>query len=122
MKLYSYFYIFLIIFYQKRILFFSIKIILIDIYRHREEALNIARGIFQDTYFSELEDEEPMDVEEKSSSFSKSRCKSRSNRIMLSEWMFNVPQDFLENWIMVPCPVGKRTRLVSCRVLICLVI
>lgn len=59
-----------------------------------------------------------MDVEECSS---QSRCPQRykkKNRMMLSEWMIDVPQDFSESWFMVPCPVGKRTRLVSGRVLI----
>jgi len=104
----------------KTILFFLIKIIY-NIYRHRDEALNIARGILQDTYFSELEDENSMDVEEYSSP-SKLQYRSKINRMMMSEWMLDVPQDLSENWIMVPCPVGKRTRLVSGRVLIYLLI
>ncbi|XP_012225656.2 snurportin-1 [Linepithema humile] len=82
--------------------------------KHREEALNAARGILQDIYFSELEDEEYMDTEEHSSS-SKLQYRSKINRMMMSEWMLDVPQDFSENWIMVPCPVGKRVRLVSGR-------
>ncbi|EFN87963.1 Snurportin-1 [Harpegnathos saltator] len=32
---------------------------------------------------------------------------------MLSEWMLDVPENFTENWIMMPCPVGKRTVLVA---------
>ncbi|XP_029667445.1 snurportin-1 [Formica exsecta] len=83
--------------------------------KYRNEAFNIARGIFQEIYFSELKNEESMDVEECSS---QSRCPQRykkKNRMMLSEWMIDVPQDFSESWFMVPCPVGKRTRLVSGR-------
>jgi len=44
--------------------------------------------------------------------------KSKINGMMLSEWMLDVPQDFTENWIMVPCPIGKRVRLISGWVLI----
>lgn len=55
-----------------------------------------------------------MDVEElRSSQFSYPERPKKFNRIMLSEWMLNVPQDFSENWIMVPCPIGKRTRIIS---------
>lgn len=98
--------------------FYFYYIICNALYRYRNEAFNIARGIFQEIYFSELKDEESMDVEECSS---QSRCPQRykkRNRMMLSEWMIDVPQDFSENWFMVPCPVGKRTRLVSGRVVI----
>ncbi|KAK8770612.1 hypothetical protein V5799_012922 [Amblyomma americanum] len=35
------------------------------------------------------------------------------NRLMLSEWLVDVPEDFAENWIMVPCPVAKRCLVVS---------
>jgi len=36
--------------------------------------------------------------------------------MMLSEWMLEVPQDFINNWIMVPCPLGKRNRIVASKV------
>ncbi|XP_072752520.1 snurportin-1 [Anoplolepis gracilipes] len=83
--------------------------------KHRDEAVNAARGLFKEIYFSEFQNEETMDVEEYST---KSKCLQKykkKNRMMLSEWMSDVPQDFSENWIMVPCPIGKRTRLVSGR-------
>lgn len=35
------------------------------------------------------------------------------NRLMLSEWLVDVPEDFAENWITVPCPVAKRCLVVS---------
>lgn len=35
------------------------------------------------------------------------------NRLMLSEWLVEVPEDFVENWLMVPCPVAKRCLVVS---------
>lgn len=80
--------------------------------KHREEAFNAARGILQETYFSEVEDkEEPMDTEQY-----RARTKShryRRHPMMLSEWMVDVPQDLTETWIMVPCPLGKRSRLVA---------
>jgi len=36
--------------------------------------------------------------------------------MMLSEWMLEVPQDFIDNWIMVPCPLGRRNRIVASKV------
>lgn len=35
------------------------------------------------------------------------------NRLMLSEWLVDVPKDFAENWLVVPCPVAKRCLVVS---------
>lgn len=58
--------------------------------------------------------EEYMEIEEHASSYYRiSRHIPKVNRMMLSEWMLDVPQDFIENWIMVPCPIGKRVRLIS---------
>jgi len=35
------------------------------------------------------------------------------NQLMLSEWLVEVPDDFGENWLMVPSPVGKRCLVVA---------
>ncbi|EZA51847.1 snurportin-1 [Ooceraea biroi] len=81
--------------------------------KHREEAFNTARGILKDIYFPDEEDgEESMDVEQYRSK-SKYYGRPRHHLMMLSEWMTDVPQDLIENWIMVPCPEGKRSRLVA---------
>lgn len=40
-----------------------------------------------------------------------------SKLIMLSEWMLEVPQDLIDKWIMVPCPVGKRSLLIASKVI-----
>jgi len=34
-------------------------------------------------------------------------------QLMLSEWMLEVPEHFVEEWVMVPCPVGKRSLVVA---------
>ena len=52
------------------------------------------------------------------------RCSANRNKahqpfkdqIMLSEWLVEVPNDFEENWIMVPSPIGKRCLLVASKV------
>ncbi|XP_798268.4 snurportin-1 [Strongylocentrotus purpuratus] len=38
-----------------------------------------------------------------------------SNQLMLSEWLDDVPSDLAENWLMVPCPVGRRTFIITSR-------
>ncbi|KAI1280890.1 Snurportin-1 [Halotydeus destructor] len=35
------------------------------------------------------------------------------NYLMMSEWLVDVPQDFEANWLLVPCPVGKRCLVVA---------
>ena len=37
-------------------------------------------------------------------------------QLMLSEWMVDKPKDLVENWVMVPCPVGKRSLVVATNV------
>ena len=32
---------------------------------------------------------------------------------MLSEWMSGVPDDFETEWMLVPCPKGKRTLVIA---------
>lgn len=103
--------------------------------KFRDATFNASRGISQECseneeYVMDAEEytaEEYMDVEEykkdmedmymrenfASSYYRITSHDSRSNRMMLSEWMMDVPQDFTENWIMVPCPIGKRVRLIS---------
>lgn len=34
-------------------------------------------------------------------------------RLMLSEWLVDVPEDLAELWYLVPCPVGHRTLVVA---------
>ncbi|KYN08889.1 PREDICTED: snurportin-1 [Trachymyrmex cornetzi] len=61
-----------------------------------------------------MDEEEYMEVEDYASSYYKILPnESKTSRMMLSEWMLDVPQDLIENWIMVPCPIGKRVRLIS---------
>jgi len=98
-------------------------------YRHRDETINIARGISNlqecfntQEYFDDPEDERYMDLDEYLDTWYYKILPEGSeiSRMMLSEWMLDVPQDFTENWIMVPCPTGNRVRLISAWVLICL--
>ncbi|XP_011503099.1 PREDICTED: snurportin-1 [Ceratosolen solmsi marchali] len=80
--------------------------------QNRYKCLNESRGLL-DVIFN-LNVEKKMEVEE----VPKSKCKPHKeykNLLMLSEWMLEVPQDFTENWIMVPCPLGKRVMIIASR-------
>lgn len=35
---------------------------------------------------------------------------------MLSEWLVDVPSDLDSDWLMVVCPVGKRSLIVASKV------
>jgi snurportin-1 len=59
-------------------------------------------------------DEEEMEVESVQKKYRVN--KKYKHLLMLSEWMLEVPQDFAENWIMVPCPAGKRVTIVAFQV------
>lgn len=45
----------------------------------------------------------------------KRRHNPYKNQLMLSEWLVDVPEDFEENWLMVVCPVGRRSLVISSR-------
>lgn len=37
-------------------------------------------------------------------------------QLMLSEWLVDVPSDLVSDWLMVVCPVGKRSLIVASKV------
>lgn len=37
-------------------------------------------------------------------------------QMMLSEWLVDVPADLSSDWLMVVCPVGKRSLVVASKV------
>ena len=37
-------------------------------------------------------------------------------QLMLSEWMLEIPDNFVDDWVMVPCPVGKRSLVIASNV------
>ncbi|MEQ2266665.1 hypothetical protein XENORESO_014638 [Xenotaenia resolanae] len=42
--------------------------------------------------------------------------KHYANQLMLSEWLVDVPPDLDTDWLMVVCPVGKRSLIVASKV------
>ncbi|XP_005816523.1 snurportin-1 [Xiphophorus maculatus] len=53
------------------------------------------------------EEEEGMEVERRK------LPKHYANQLMLSEWLVDVPPDLDSDWLMVVCPVGKRSLIVA---------
>ncbi|XP_066595337.1 snurportin-1 [Prorops nasuta] len=86
--------------------------------KSRDAAFNIGRGILEEAFNSEEEyEEEEMEID-KSNKWkwhTFKRHRNYANQLMLSEWMMEVPQDFLEKWTLVPCPQGRRTLVVACK-------
>lgn len=56
-----------------------------------------------------------MEVDKKTNRRAK-RYKMYANQLMMSEWMIQVPEDYPEKWIAVPCPQGKRNLIVAYKV------
>ncbi|XP_017788288.1 PREDICTED: snurportin-1 [Habropoda laboriosa] len=83
----------------------------------RDIEFNARRGILEEVFDSEEDEYEgDMEIEENEKKYySSKKYKSYVNQLMMSEWMLEVPQDFLDKWIIVPCPQGKRTLVVACK-------
>lgn len=82
--------------------------------KNRFDFTNHVRKLTEDDWKDEEEDEEEeddsgMDVEVKI----KRPGRYYKDQLMLSEWLVEVPEDFVEEWSMVVCPVGRRTLVVA---------
>ncbi|XP_028306716.1 snurportin-1 [Gouania willdenowi] len=54
-----------------------------------------------------IEEEEGMEIEKRR------LPKHYANQLMLSEWLVDVPSELHTDWLMVVCPVGKRSLIVA---------
>lgn len=89
---------------------------LIFFFRCRDSAINAARNILDEILLSDDEFEESPEVEKDKKKYLRKYKKQFVNKLMMSEWMLDVPEDLLENWSMVPCPKGQRNLLIASRV------
>ncbi|KAI1722839.1 snurportin1 domain-containing protein [Ditylenchus destructor] len=88
----------------------------------RDELLNRFRGLYDpdfddDAGDASVQSPSPMDTEE-SAGGEKGKKKKRAfekfaDCLMLSEWLIDIPATLSKEWIMVPCPVGKRVIVVA---------
>ncbi|XP_071794822.1 snurportin-1-like [Asterias amurensis] len=92
--------------------------------RERLDYVNKARCLAEedwDNYKDEEEDNGDNKEEEMESASSKTHVKRKErpryyrNQLMLSEWLVEVPTDLAKDWLMVLCPVGKRTFVVAAK-------
>lgn len=87
-------------------------------FRQRDDLFQNGRGLIEQVlsnYQDDADDEEEeMEIQYQSKQTRKH--KYRKNNLMLSEWMLEVPEDFVDKWTMLPCPVGKRILLVATKV------
>ena len=49
----------------------------------------------------------------------RTRSNPYRNQLMLSEWMVDVPPDLEDNWMVVVCPIGKRSLVVASKGVTC---
>ncbi|KAK7116316.1 snurportin-1-like [Littorina saxatilis] len=80
--------------------------------KNRFDFLNHVRKLTEDDWKNEEEEEEEeegMDVDGKI----KRPGRFYKDQLMLSEWLVEVPPDLAEEWLMVLCPVGRRTLVVT---------
>lgn len=77
--------------------------------RNRDESFNKTRGLL--LLEEELEDESVDCTTYKQVP----RKRIYAGILMMSEWLLQVPTDLDSKWFVTPCPVGKRTLVVSSR-------
>lgn len=59
------------------------------------------------------EQQEDGKTEEEEMELERRKPRSYANQLMLSEWLVDVPADLDSDWLMVVCPVGKRSLIVA---------
>jgi len=69
----------------------------------RQEALNERRGIISD-HFEEASEQNYR---------RRNRDLPYHNFLMLSEWLVEIPSDFISSWVATICPLGRRVLLVA---------
>merc|ERR1719391_381325 len=79
----------------------------------RDDFVNHARCLAMGEFEEEDPDED--DTEDMDTTEFKHRrmYKSYKNQLMLSEWLVEVPEDLVTNWILILCPEGRRNFVVS---------
>ncbi|KAJ6664155.1 hypothetical protein lerEdw1_008370 [Lerista edwardsae] len=88
----------------------------------RLDYVNHARRLAEDDWIGvdtegekEKEDHADEDTEEMEVELKKKLPKYYANQLMLSEWLIDVPPDLVQEWLLVVCPIGKRTLIVASR-------
>ncbi|XP_060611721.2 snurportin-1 [Anolis sagrei] len=83
----------------------------------RLDYINHARRLAEDDWTGMDEEEEKEKAEDEKEDMevelTKKLPKRYANQLMLSEWLIDVPQDLVQDWILVVCPMGKRALIVA---------
>ncbi|MBN3307842.1 snurportin-1 [Amia ocellicauda] len=82
--------------------------------------VNHARRLADDDWTGEDSEEEQGDEKEEEEAVEGMEVEERkklpkyyANQLMLSEWLVDIPTDLASEWLMVVCPVGKRSLIVA---------
>ncbi|KAG8440286.1 hypothetical protein GDO86_006157 [Hymenochirus boettgeri] len=84
----------------------------------RLDYVNHARRLAEDDWTlkeEERADHEEVEEEEMDVDPGKKLPRHYSNQLMLSEWLIEIPSDLSELWLLVVCPIGKRSLIVASR-------
>lgn len=84
-----------------------------SIKQKRYNYVNHARHLAENTWSSGSGDEEDDDDGMDWSSEPKKPSRSYKNQLMLSEWLVEVPEDLINEWLLVLCPIGKRCLVIA---------
>lgn len=75
----------------------------------RNELFNASRGLIEELHTLHGD----LDMEWRPIKTKPKQQKIYRERLMLSEWLVDVPEDLAELWYLVPCPKGHRTLVVA---------
>lgn len=88
---------------------FKLQLAVFVFIRRRNDVIDKKRNLKD--IFEGNEQTECMDVEE-------NKTRKRYVKLMLSEWLTEVPDDLESNWLIKLSPEGQRRLVVACKVLI----
>ncbi|XP_063434512.1 uncharacterized protein LOC134715897 [Mytilus trossulus] len=88
--------------------------------KHRFDYLshvrNLSEGQWDNADAESVDSQESMDIQVTEENVNIRRPgKYYRNQLMYSEWLVEVPDDFMENYLTVVCPVGKRCLVIASR-------
>ncbi|XP_067013726.1 snurportin-1 [Anabrus simplex] len=86
--------------------------LLLEQKERRGDSFNASRGII--AAISSNDDVADEEMEWNKIEEAKKAC-GFSDKLMMSEWLIEVPSNLADSWYMVPCPKGRRTLIITAR-------
>ncbi|CAG0891121.1 unnamed protein product [Darwinula stevensoni] len=92
-------------------------IFLVLTYSNRFNNANLARKLALEESSDDdtMEERGEVEVESMDTAPIRRRQRRHQDQLMYSEWLIEVPEELEQDWLLVPCPVGKRSLVISSR-------